>query len=175
MAKFLAGTHGVGKSTLLKQVREIRPDYYTTDGISRPVRRFVREQHTTLTLGQEQKLINDLTLFNFDNALLHKNYISTRSIIDCIAYATVLYPDLDVEFLKKHLQEKASEIEYVFYIPIEFELKDDGIRMTDKKEQKQIDKVIKDLLFSGIYINPEKVITIKGTPEERIEKLKQYL
>ena len=35
--KILIGSHGTGKTTLLKEVSTRFPDYYVTDGFSRPV------------------------------------------------------------------------------------------------------------------------------------------
>lgn len=171
MAKFFAGSHGVGKSTLLEQIRIFKPHYYTTDGFSRPLRKSL-EEYTNVDKLSEQLILNEITCWNYFNLLLHKNVVSTRSIIDAIVYSKVLHPEIDTANLVKKFESTINQIEAVFYVPIEFEIEDDGMRFLDKDLQSEIDWQLKILLTSYQGLN---VIEVRGNVKERCEIISSHL
>jgi nicotinamide riboside kinase len=66
-----------------------------------------------------------------------------------------------------------SEYDYVFYIsPEGVEIEDNGVRETNSEYRDKIDSTIKSLLEQ---FPPRKLITIKGSTEDRIEQIKQTL
>jgi hypothetical protein len=59
----------------------------------------------------------------------------------------------------------------VVYVPIEFELAEDGLRSADPGEQAAIDFMIKNILdTAGI-----EYITVTGTVEERVAQIENAL
>ena len=169
--KILLGSHGTGKTTLLKEVATKFPDYYVTDGFSRPALKIGR----TLGLDHEEKqyVINELSAWAYENYLTHKNVISTRSIVDCIIYSQILTPELDIEDLITLFEETKDQVEYFFYIPIEFVFEHGDPDRLSHELQVKIDEVIKD--FIEKHIPNEKVVTLTGTVEERLSQISQYL
>jgi len=166
----LIGSHGVGKTTLLRELRIARPDLYITDGFSRPVRGLKKE--LKLTDYQEHLLINNLTRWNWINNINSPIYTSTRSIIDSVVYSEALkYKTLSEDYLQTFVQHRDDTKINYFYIPIEFELEDDGIRFIDKEFQHEVDVLIKRFLKD--YNIPFK--TLKGTVEERLSALATML
>ena len=168
--KILLGSHGTGKTTLLKEVSAKLPEYYVTDGFSRPVIKISRGLE--LDNVEKQWVINELSAWAYQNYLTHKNVISTRSIVDCIIYSQILTPNLDIENLITLFEETKDQVEYFFYIPVEFDYVADPDRLSPELQLK-IDEVIKEFMVK--HIPKEKVVILTGTVEERLNKISNYL
>lgn len=168
--KILLGSHGTGKTTLLKEVALKFPEYYVTDGFSRPV--ISISHNLELDSNEKQYVINELSAWAYQNYLNHKNVISTRSIVDCIIYSQILTPGLDIENLITLFEETKSRVEHFFYIPVEFDYVADPYRLS-RELQVKIDKVIVNFIKEHIPV--EKVVILTGTVQERLEQISQYL
>jgi hypothetical protein len=125
-----------------------------------------------LSNDEKQYAINELSAWAYQNYLTHKNVISTRSVVDCIIYSQILAPDLDIENLIALFEETKDQVEYFFYIPVEFDYVADPDRLSHDLQLK-IDGVIKD--FIKKHIPEEKVIILTGTVQERLDKISNYL
>ena len=99
--------------------------------------------------------------------------ISTRSIVDCIIYSQILTPVLDIKDLVDLFEETKNQVETFFYIPIEFVFSNEDPDRLSHELQVKIDEVIKD--FIKKHIPAEKVVTLTGTVEERLEQISKYL
>jgi len=168
--KILIGSHGTGKTTLLKEVSTRFPNYYVTDGFSRPVLKIGRMLE--LSNNEKQYAINELSAWAYENYLTHKNVISTRSLVDCIIYSQILTPDVDIENIITLFEQTKDQVEYFFYIPIEFDFVDDPDRLSHELQVK-IDGIIQE--FIKKHIPAEKVVTLTGTVEERLNQISKYL
>lgn len=168
--KILLGSHGTGKTTLLKEVSTKFPEYYVTDGFSRPVIKISKQLE--LSNYEKQYVINELSAWAYQNYLSHKNVISTRSIVDCIIYSQILAPNLLIQDLITLFEETKNQVEYFFYIPVEFDFVSDPDRLSQELQLK-IDEVIREFMVK--YIPKEKVVILKGTVEERLDKISYYL
>lgn len=165
----LIGSHGVGKTTLLNALREINPQLYISDGVSRPI----KECKKILDLDnyQEQCIINTLTEWNWIQNLNSKIYTCTRSIIDSYIYSNYFgYDDLAQKSLNIWLANKPSMINY-FYIPIEFQIKGDEVRSPDLKFQQDIDKGIRDFI-NFFSLN---VVEVRGNLTQRVDIVNNFL
>lgn len=168
--KILLGSHGTGKTTLLKEVSTKFSEYYVTDGFSRPVIKIGKMLE--LSNNEKQYAINELSAWAYQNYLSHKNVISTRSIVDCIIYSQILAPELDIENLVTLFEETKDQVERFFYIPVEFDFVADPDRLSHELQVK-IDGVIKEFMVK--HIPKEKVIILTGTVEERLSTISIYL
>jgi hypothetical protein len=168
--KILIGSHGTGKTTLLKEVSTRFPNYYVTDGFSRPVLKIGRMLE--LSNNEKQYAINELSAWAYENYLTHKNVISTRSLVDCIIYSQILTPDVDIENIITLFEQTKDQVEYFFYIPIEFDFVDDPDRLSHELQVK-IDSIIQE--FIKKHIPAEKVVTLTGTVQERLNQISKYL
>jgi predicted ATPase len=168
--KILLGSHGTGKTTLLKEVSANFPEYYVTDGFSRPAIKIGKQLE--LSNYEKQYVINELSAWAYQNYLTHKNVISTRSIIDCIIYSQILAPNLLIQDLITLFEETKDQVERFFYIPVEFDFVADPDRLSHELQLK-IDGVIKEFMVK--HIPKEKVVILKGTVEERLRTISIYL
>lgn len=171
--KILIGSHGTGKTTLLKEVAIKFPEYYVTDGFSRPVSRIAK--FLDFSNNEKQFVINELSAWAYQNYLNHKNVISTRSVVDCIIYSQIVAPDVDISSMMELFVQTKDQVEHFFYIPVEFDYVIDEERPGGvwQELQHKIDKVIQN--FIKEYIPSEKVITLTGTVEQRLEQISKYL
>lgn len=171
--KILLGSHGVGKSTLLKYVHQMLPQYYVTDGFSRPIMRIKEKEIVEMEHYQMQAVLNELTLWAYDNYLNFQYVISTRSIVDAIIYSKILTPKLKIDHLYDKFHETVDKVERFFYIPIEFK-----IDLTDKERldeilQSKVDILIEKFISDNIPL--DKLTILEGSVGERYEKMKEYL
>jgi len=125
-----------------------------------------------LSNNEKQYAINELSAWAYQNYLTHKNVISTRSLVDCIIYSKILTPEVNIDEIKVLFEATKDQVEYFFYIPIEFDFIDDPDRLSAELQVK-IDEIIQKFIKS--YIPEEKVITLRGTVEERLEQISKYL
>ncbi len=166
----LLGAHGTGKSTLINHFRD---KYNVIDGIAR---KCIKQGCSSSELGtyESQEQIFDSYL----HALEKDDYISTRSVLDVLAYTAWLTRNKKIHFVQyaSQLQRTVSwwirnpEV-IVCYVPIEFDIENDGTRSTDTGYQYEIDKEMKNVLeqFSIPYF------TIAGTPKKRIKQLEEII
>lgn len=165
----LLGSHGTGKSTLLAELKKDFSSLYVTDGFSRPVK--IIKDKLLINQREEQIIINELSKWNWENNINNPFYMSTRSIVDCYIYSKVLgFKDLAKDCIEDFYRTKHNKIKF-FYIPIEFDLEDDGVRFIDKKFQKKVDLEIKMFFFEN-FIDP---IVVKGSVEERISIISKHI
>lgn len=168
----LTGAHGTGKTTLMN---ELAKDGTRTLSIARDAATAGNYPPTDENREAYQK---DLFAAGFKALSSKKNYISDRGLT-CIAGYTffnalagkITKKTADNQYLKLQKFHNDNPDILVVYVPIEFELTEDGLRSVDPEEQAAIDFMIKNILdTAGI-----KYITVTGTVEERIEQINAAL
>lgn len=184
MSKFFVGAHGTGKSTILEGLKKLREKgsipcerTFFTEGISRPVNKALEKAQIEHSANQKQIMINDLTVAQYLVQVENPFSLCTRSIIDIIVYSSVVFPELNISEYQAIFNDTAHKIDTLFYLPIEFDLKTDDVRngvWGDVQIQKDIDSAFRNFLHNHRSII-NKVVTIKGTKEERVEMVSQFL
>lgn len=158
------GTHGVGKSSLVGEFARKRPEYSVIPEMARDM---IAERHGDIG-----------SWFDFQIELLwrkttsekelreNKNLISDRTAVDNWAYC----------FYYKALPEKMLDVLREFAIAYSNEYYDlfvylpagDFVTAKSRNEERAL-KI--DELIRGLLPNLNNVITLKGSLEERLEKL----
>lgn len=168
----LTGAHGTGKTTLMN---ELAKDGTRTLSIARDAATAGNYPPTDDAREAYQK---DLFAAGFKALSSKKNYISDRGLT-CIAAYTffnalsgkITKKTADNQYLKLQKFHNDNPDILVVYVPIEFELTEDGLRSVDTEEQAAIDFMIKNILdTAGI-----KYITVTGTVEERVAQINAAL
>lgn len=168
----LTGAQGTGKTTLMNA---LAVDGTKTLSIARE--QAIAAGWSSVTGSDEDY---QKTLFKTLHKELSskKNYISDRGL-SCVAAYTfdgvlngkITKKTADSQYLKLAKFHRENPDILVVYLPIEFELKDDGTRNTDKENQEKMDFLIKNLLdTSGV-----KYITVTGSVEERVQQIENFL
>lgn len=177
------GSHGVGKTTLIstleKKIEKIKKVEVTKeipriicDLINEP-EYFRRNQNNLkkqmlIFFGQ---IIQEYELSKKDSEIL----ICDRTIFDHWAYTIYLMEsELDNE-LKKVIEyfmvSHMLSYNHIFYIPIEFEVEDDGTREDDRNFQKEVDR----LIIKNLNENKIPYTEINGSIEERLKTVSKKL
>lgn len=172
MKIFFTGASGVGKSTLVERLQKLYPHLFRPQNFTRPM-------HSALGFPTNSDITNEVqfatTAFMTYQIITHDDIIYDRCTVDSLVY-TQLAKNITDEQYKYHLESFKSIFEnledaYYFYIPIEFELEEDGIRSKDIEFQKKTDKLIKEFLIE----NDINFYEITGTVEERMTKILKIL
>jgi len=114
-------------------------------------------------------------LRQYRNELTHSEFISDRSLIDVMSYASWVLDNQDrrkefalwetcVDIASLQLRSNYTD---VFYLPIEFDIVPDGLRPMDPEFQADIDRRIVGLLESHDILYR----TLTGSVEDRLEAL----
>ena len=167
----LTGAQGTGKTTLMNTL--------ATDGtrtISH-IRKHAAEQNIDITTASEagqkeffKSLKKELSS--------KRNYISDRGLTCVAAYTfeKAITGDISKKVADKQYMDivkfhtENPDI-LIVYLPIEFEVEDDGVRSVDKAFQMKIDFLIKNLLDTAKI----PYITATGTVEERVAQIEAAL
>lgn len=175
----LTGAHSCGKSTLIEFFRG-KEGFECIDSVTRStISKEERKVDGVENLDKAQYAILDnigkatmeLVKRNAENP--DKVYLLDRCVFDFIAYS--------VSFFKKNLISKEcletiettcknywKYYDLVCYLPIEFDIVDDGVRSLDEDLRKEVDKAILDQLLW----NEVKAIKLHGSVRQRIEDLR---
>ena len=168
------GAQGTGKTTVLKELE--------SNGI-KTITEVVRNLNTKgvkINKDGDEKGQNKIfkTYKDLLGEFTPEGYVSDRGLLDVMAYTKYLVDHGKVPATCLAKQEKQfvkfraenPDIAYC-YFPIEFDIVADEVRDPDKEFQAEIDNNIKELM-AKFGIVP---ITIKGTVEERVTKVKRVM
>ena len=162
------GTMSVGKTTLVNALKDL-PEF--KDYISRTERsKYLREMGIPLNTDSTLK---GQIVFAAERAteLLQEKIITDRTIIDVMAFAKLSTSMSDGEkfYLGATIQPLMNEYDILFYVsPEGVKIEDNGVRETDAEYRMAIDKEIRSIIQVH---GSRKIITIKGTTEERIAQV----
>lgn len=158
MRVVFAGAHGVGKSTLMDLLINWAPE----------LQQYPRFDSFGRKLKKKYGLRATQRKFNYFYTYKHyitKDFISARTIYDTWAYSRVFVgPWFNYRLFSWAI--RYVYYDYVFYVPIEFPLEEDGIR-PDTATQYLMDRELH--LILDFYHIPYHTLT--GTIQERMEKI----
>ena len=159
------GSHSTGKTTLcnaLSKELKIPEVINMTRDVSKDLR--------GTEVGQELILTNYL----YKVARIEGDYVIDRTPVDCMAYSLAnnlpWNPRMIDGILKFYIKSSFFPT-HIFYLPIEFDLVQDGERPNDEL-RKSVDLHIQRLLgisLDGMYT------TLNGSVEERLERIRHVL
>ena len=170
----LCGTMSVGKTTLVNALKE---DLDFKNYIFRTERSKYLNS-IGIPLNTDSTLKGQL-VFAAERAaeLMQENIITDRTIIDVMAFCELSKSMSKAE--KQHINgvlwHLIGEYDIIFHIDyLSIPIEDNGVRETDKNYRLAIHKKISSIL--GMHkLMPGKVVTISGTTEERINKIKSAI
>lgn len=177
MIVVLTGAHSCGKSTLVDFFRG-KESFVCIDSLTRstitPEERKIdtgvsedgqlRMYHAILEKTAEIRRMNILDP--------SKIYLLDRSVFDFIAYNRAFAKrgwlnSAVAEQMELGLEDLWDNYDLVFYLPIEFNIVDDGVRSLDEDLRRDVDQEI----LAQLLWNPVKAIKLNGSVRQRVEVL----
>lgn len=174
------GAHGVGKTTLINSIKrrlaqEI--DIEVTEEVPRIICEIVNDpeyfRRANNTLPKQLLILLGQVILEYKKR--SNTLICDRTIFDHWAYTTFLFKDEIDKSLSKSIElfliEHMRSYDMIFYLPIEFEVEDDGTRESDRRFQADIDSII----LNNLERNKLDYKRISGSIEERAKKVIQII
>ena len=164
----LTGTMSVGKSTLAKALGET--DAFKDHSVQTERSKYLRDQG--IQLNTDSTLKGQL-VFAAERSieLMHPNIITDRTVYDVCAFtlSAKSIGNYEKRQFTELLMQLRNDYDIVVYVsPEGVEIEDNGVRTTDADYRKNIDITIQEML---IEYPPKKLITVKGSTEERINTI----
>ena len=170
----LCGTMSVGKTTLVKALKELPEfkDYKFATERSKYLNDLGIPLNTDSTLKGQ-------TVFLAERCaeLMNDNIITDRTVIDVMAFTmnAKSIGHYDKEIFESYAKEFIREYDYIFYIsPHGIPIEDNGVRETDEHYRDIIDFTITTLIKRYAHM-VDKIETIKGSTEDRVQQILSYL
>lgn len=163
------GTQSVGKSSLTKALAEL-PQFQDFH-IATERSKYLRD--LGIGLNQMSTLYGQTTFMSERlGELQHDKLLTDRTIIDVMSFTSLspLINETDKAGFEVLFSRSLKEYDYIFYIPIEFDLEDNGVRDINPEFRQQIDEKIKHYL-DWYRFRIKNLHTISGTLEERIQQI----
>ena len=164
----ICGAQSVGKTTLVDNL----PEKYQKYVIKKVIRNVILKSDQEVKVNEEADAYAQTKFFGaYQNVLSERtDYITDRGLLDVAAYSNYLVYKRQIgsgiyfnqiQYIKDRLSKNKDEV--FVYIPIEFDIVDDGFRSLDKKYQDECDRAIR-MTLEDLGIEP---IVICGTQEQR--------
>lgn len=155
------GSHGTGKSTLL-EILQNRPEligHRVYDGIGRAVHTGSKEKWS---LKRKQRYFNRYYVWRH---YWSKNFIASRSIYDTFGYSKLMV-GLWFNYRLMNWAIRHIHYDYLFYLPIEFPLEEDGVRYGRELQEQHDNETRLILDYHHIPYH-----TLTGTVQDRVDQL----
>jgi len=190
----ISGTANTGKTTLLKNMLYVWPNFKTTDKTYRDVLKEQELSHSSKTTPETQTAILN---FMIDNLSLNEKgdkIIYDRCPLDNLAYTLWAYErnmeGFTHEFVTNTInivRESLRKLDIIFLLNFDdrFTVEDDGLRDTDVVYIKEVDNIFSSL-FAQYEQHPDAnifypandspaVISLPSDPQSRINLISEYL
>ena len=174
------GAQSTGKTTLLNKCKEVYTDYKFVDEVTRYVRKTYDVKINEIGGTETQLYILAEHIKNHLRS--EENLMLDRCILDGYVYTKYQVMNSKVKESVLHAFNNVfnllfDKLDYVFYTdPLDVKLVDDGERSVDFKFRDTIINIFEDVITYKISSkNREKVIKIRGTVDERMKTIGEYL
>ncbi len=170
----LCGTQSVGKTTLVKSLKEL-PEF---KGYEFVTERSKYLNNLGIPLNTDSTLLGQ-TVFLAERAseLMVDNIITDRTIIDVMAFAqsSKSMDVIEKEDFENYAKNLLGYYDYIFYVsPKGVDIENNGVRETNEIFRNLIDFTIQALLRRYSH-RIKNIITIEGSTLERINTIKETL
>lgn len=164
----LTGSMSVGKSTLAKALGEL--EQFKGYAVQTERSKYLRDMG--ISLNTDSTLKGQL-IFAAERSieLMQSHIITDRTIYDVCAFtlSAKSIGNYDKQRFVELLMEIRRDYDAIIYVsPEGINIEDNGVRTTDPIYREKIDTTIKEMLKE---YPPKRLITVKGTTEERINTI----
>lgn len=170
MRSCISGSIGVGKTTLIEQ---LKTDFNVIPEVCRDISSygFGINNYDNNIISTQLAMLNVM----YSNIINNKDGIFDRGLLDILVFSYYLYKNNKInnkqyQFIYDNIIYNLNLFDVIFYIPIEFDLKDDGFRSTDVVLRFNIDIIFK-MFFEKLNLK-DKIVIINGDINQRLNTIK---
>lgn len=169
----ITGAHGTGKTTLLNELTFFSDQYSFSQSSTRSSGAKLNEEGND---ASQLQILESIKQYELDNDLYKKDFILDRSFIDFYAYSRHLHSignvsDEVLEQIKTEFITRLDRYTMVFFLPVEFDIENDGVRSTDHEFQKSIN----DHIWNIICEYELGAVIASGSVEDRVAVIKHHV
>jgi len=140
----ISGSHGTGKTSLAKKLSKQFDLPLITE--------VARDVNIMLLKGNQYcQAQRDILIKQIEEEGKYQSFVSDRTVIDNLAYfISICSHIVSIKEIKWYVNEARNHIsvyDKIYYLPIKFELVDNGFRFTEMSVQKNIDDIIRSILY----------------------------
>jgi len=163
----ICGSHGTGKTTLARKLAKVL-SLPLLEEVAREVAQegFPILSESSFPTIDGQFAILGKTLYKEQK---FGSFVADRTVLDVLAYTFLVLPPWYsklweglVLFAKEYAKNK---YDLLVYVPIEFELKKNGLRHLDERLRSRVDSTLRSFLVDLEYVE------VRGTTEERVRRV----
>lgn len=189
-----SGTANTGKTTLIKNFREVWPNYITPEKTYRDIIVEEELQHSSKTTQDTQWRILNFMIDQLQSYDKQSKVVYDRCTLDNLAYTLWAYDKGVDGFTKEYVdkcitltRESMRHLDIIFLLEYDNKIKiqDDGLRDTDVTYIQEIDNIFKALFAqyeqnydSDIFFpknDSPGLIVLPSNPQRRIDIISEYL
>ncbi|PIU42974.1 MAG: hypothetical protein CO034_00565 [Parcubacteria group bacterium CG_4_9_14_0_2_um_filter_35_11] len=164
----IVGSHSVGKTTLAKHLAQRLNCNYIPD--------IVREEAVKKGFTINENTPPEVQLWLVARqweleTVTPESWVADKSLFDYVVYGDLVLKDEDVKKVIRKIVQRVVRYDFVFYLPIEFPMEEDGIRSIDPEFQKEIDRRFRKCLDEFNI----KYIVLSGSIEERVKQALDHI
>lgn len=170
MRSCISGSIGVGKTTLIEQ---LKTDFNVIPEVCRGISSygFGINNYDNNIISTQLAMLNVM----YSNIINNKDGIFDRGLLDILVFSYYLYKNNKInnkqyQFIYDNIIYNLNLFDVIFYIPIEFDLKDDGFRSIDVVLRFNIDIIFK-MFFEKLNLK-DKIVIINGDINQRLNTIK---
>lgn len=162
------GSHSTGKTTLAKALAKKLNFRYIHD----VVREEAVKKGFTINENTPPEVQLWLLLRQWElEVTTPEGWVADKSLFDYLVYGDLILKDEIIRKVIRWFVQRNTRYDFVFYLPIEFPMENDGIRSIDPAFRENIDRLLKKCLEEfGV-----KYIILSGSVEERTKKALSHI
>jgi GTPase SAR1 family protein len=176
----LSGAQGTGKTTLMNVLRgsKVIQSIEGLEFLPEIVRELKAKYNIQINeLGTLETEMMVMTT-HLQNLIGRKRFISDRCLVDNMLYATASTlppPEEYTEFNKWLVERMIPQYDIIFYIPVEFDPPEDGVRNLDKNYYDLMKNKFEDFYSHYEKIYPDTIVRISGQVMDRVFQIENVI
>lgn len=162
-----------GKTTILNHLWEIKTDFTHIISTERILAKNLNFDFNNASLEERISFQRELVALQIELEKQSSRFITDTSLVDIIAYCNFI-KNHDNDFYQQHIQNPIisyfnthQKYDILFYLPIEFDIENDGVRHIDNAFRREIDS----LVAQNLELFWKQVIILEWSIKKRLQSI----